>query len=337
MPARTYDKYLSKEIIEESKYPEITAPMVNYRGDRGGRDLAFQWSCITQPLVMDKEAEVSDRDQFLLFASTNLEDMSDFRAEIELPLGEKKAKQLITEPKFVYVPAGLPHGPITVSSVDGSIALWHFHLDTKYSENWLPSDYSRLVVSPGISGFGGTKLSEEQRDALAGGFDEPNVKITEVGGVPFRYVRSPKTAAVSCWCKPLGIQANLCTGAFAIKYRDWFTMEPLHYHRKFDEWLIFLGGNPLNVEEFDAEIEMFWGREQEKQVVDRTCVAHVPPGLVHVGQEHRRVGKPFWESITVAGTGDYFAEIEKVILSREERGEVMISPGSQDWVPLTDE
>jgi hypothetical protein len=52
VPPTKYGKYISREIIEESKYPQVTAPMVKYRGDRGGRDCTFEWSCITKPLVI---------------------------------------------------------------------------------------------------------------------------------------------------------------------------------------------------------------------------------------------------------------------------------------------
>jgi len=58
-------------------------------------------------------------------------------------------------------------------------------------------------------------------------------------------------------------------------------------------WLINLGGNPLDVEEFDAEIEMWWGAEAEKIVVDSTSVTHVPPGLLHRGLFFDPVRKPY--------------------------------------------
>jgi hypothetical protein len=335
MPPSTYGKYVSREIIEESKYPKITAPMVNYRGDRGGRDLTFQWSCITQPLEMDQEPEVSDRDQFLLFASTNLDDVRDFDAEVAVPLGPQRQRQPIHEPTFVYIPAGMVHGPIEFKRVGSPIALWRYSLDAKYSEHWVSPDYSNHVVRPGMTALGGSSVTTEEALAQERAQSEPDIKVTEMGGRPFRHMRIPMGSGVSCWCKPLGIQANLCTGLFVTRFRDYCSVEPIHYHQRFDEWMIFLGGNPLNVEEFDAEIEMFWGREQEKQVIDCTCVAHIPPGLVHIGQDHRRVGKPYWECVTVAGTGDYFAECEKVVLSREEWGEPMISEGAADWVPVS--
>jgi hypothetical protein len=81
MPPTKYGKYISREIIEESKYPQITAPMVKYRGDRGGRDMTFEWSCITKPLVMDDEPEVNDFDQFLLFGGGDITDFAEFDKE----------------------------------------------------------------------------------------------------------------------------------------------------------------------------------------------------------------------------------------------------------------
>jgi hypothetical protein len=329
MTKSLYGKYISKEIIEQSKYPQITAPMVNYRGDRGGKDLTFQWSCITQPLVMDDEPEVNNvDDQFLLFAGTNLDDVHEFQAEIELPMGKEKQKFTITEPTFVYVPKGLVRGPVNFKSIKKPIAFWDIHLSTKYSENWMPSDCSKYLAKPGMMTVDTAGVSDKL---------PPPIQITHPTGTPFRYMRMPAMVGVTCWSKVLGLQANLCMGYNTAKYRDYCAVEPVHYHRHFDEWIIFLGGNPLNVEDFDAEIEMFWGREHEKQVIDSTCVAHVPPGHVHMGQEHRRIGKPYLECITVAGTGNYYQDVDKVLISKEEAGEVMIPKGARDWVPVTRE
>jgi hypothetical protein len=334
MASGKYDAYISRDIVKQSKYSQITAPMVEYRGDNDGSetDLAFEWSCITKPFSMDEEPEVYDRDQFLLFASSNIEDTTEFSAEVRLPLGSEKQIQTITEPTFVYIPAGLAHGPIEFKSVRKPITLWKWELDTKYSENWQPSDYSGYLAKPGMVAMD----SSAATDAMVKAASEehpPNILINEMDGTPLRYIRTPPSTGVSCWCKQLGIQANISTGYFVVNNRDYCTIEPVHYHTQFDEWLIFLGGNPMDITETDFHVEMFWGLEQEMQVVNSTCVAHVPPGLVHIGQDHRRVGKPYYESISVAGTGDYFATCDKIVVSREERGDPMIPKGARDWLP----
>ena len=80
MASTEHGKYVTREIIAESKYPEITAPMARYSGCRGGGDaLVAEWSCITKPMVMDQEPEVDpDRDEIILIGSTNVEDGADF-------------------------------------------------------------------------------------------------------------------------------------------------------------------------------------------------------------------------------------------------------------------
>ena len=104
MPPTKYGKYVTREIITESKYPQITTPMARYNGcPGGGNALAAEWSCITKPFVMDNEPEVdNERDQFLLFGSTNLDDSNDFNAEIELALGKRARNRLLmNQPMFI--------------------------------------------------------------------------------------------------------------------------------------------------------------------------------------------------------------------------------------------
>jgi hypothetical protein len=83
-------------------------------------------------------------------------------------------------------------------------------------------------------------------------------------------------------------------------YMDWFCVtspflminEP-HTH-DFDQFLVFQGGNPVTVNEFDAEVWLYLGggAEQEKIVITQTCFIHVPAGTVHTPLEFKRIGKP---------------------------------------------
>lgn len=52
----------------------------------------------------------------------------------------------------------------------------------------------------------------------------------------------------------------------------------------------FIGANPENIYDFDAEIEFSVGGE--KQVITRTTVVSVPAGLAHCPLVFKRVGKP---------------------------------------------
>jgi hypothetical protein len=52
----------------------------------------------------------------------------------------------------------------------------------------------------------------------------------------------------------------------------------------------FIGANPQNINDFDAEIEFYLGGE--KQVITTTAIVSVPPGLAHCPLIFKRVGKP---------------------------------------------
>jgi hypothetical protein len=52
----------------------------------------------------------------------------------------------------------------------------------------------------------------------------------------------------------------------------------------------FIGANPENIFDFDAEIEFYLGGE--KQVITTTAIVSVPPGLAHCPLIFKRVGKP---------------------------------------------
>ncbi len=74
---------------------------------------------------------------------------------------------------------------------------------------------------------------------------------------------------------------------------DWFCVtEPFlminqpHTH-DFDQYLAFQGANPLQVNDFDAEVWLYMGAgaEQEKLIITETCVVHIPqrPGAYSFG------------------------------------------------------
>jgi hypothetical protein len=78
-----------------------------------------------------------------------------------------------------------------------------------------------------------------------------------------------------------------------------------HPHRhEFDQYLCFASSNPDDPHDFDAEIEMSLGEEQEKHIIASPTIAHIPPGLDHGPLDFVRVGKPVL-FVDVAITGKY--------------------------------
>jgi hypothetical protein len=67
--------------------------------------------------------------------------------------------------------------------------------------------------------------------------------------------------------------------------------EDMHSH-DFDEFIIFLGGNPADSKDFDAEIEISLGEEGEKHLITASSVVCLSKGLPHGRLNFRKVGKP---------------------------------------------
>jgi len=64
-----------------------------------------------------------------------------------------------------------------------------------------------------------------------------------------------------------------------------------HKH-DFAQYLCFFSANPNDLKDFDAEIELALGEEQEKQVIKSPTVAYIAAGLFHGPLAVTRLNKP---------------------------------------------
>ena len=64
-----------------------------------------------------------------------------------------------------------------------------------------------------------------------------------------------------------------------------------HTH-EFDQIICFLGGNPMDITDFGAEVELYLGKEGEKNIIDSTSFVYVPKGMVHCPLNIKVVNKP---------------------------------------------
>jgi mannose-6-phosphate isomerase-like protein (cupin superfamily) len=91
---------------------------------------------------------------------------------------------------------------------------------------------------------------------------------------------------------------------FSINYRC--VTEPLvmaqepHEH-DFEQFLFFLGGNPEDVADLGAEIEITLGEEGEKHIINTATIVRIPKGLHHGPFNFKRIDKPVvFMNITLA-------------------------------------
>ena len=75
-----------------------------------------------------------------------------------------------------------------------------------------------------------------------------------------------------------------------------------HTH-EFDQLVMFLGGDPENVGDFDAEIEFAIGEDLEKHVITYPACFFVPKGTLHGELNITKINKPvMYMDITLSPT-----------------------------------
>ena len=100
------------------------------------------------------------------------------------------------------------------------------------------------------------------------------------------YIGIGQEKQVEGWDEPL-------TQVLRPIYRP-FRMIPEGHKHSVVEILYFIGGNPMNFEEFDAEVELVIGEgdEAETYSITSTTWVHVPAGVMHCPLDFKRVDKP---------------------------------------------
>jgi hypothetical protein len=71
-----------------------------------------------------------------------------------------------------------------------------------------------------------------------------------------------------------------------------FVMPPKTHKHDYTQVLCFLGTNPLNVREFDAEVELTMGEEGEIVTINSPSMVTVLAGVYHCPLNFKRIGKP---------------------------------------------
>lgn len=105
---------------------------------------------------------------------------------------------------------------------------------------------------------------------------------------PFPEIASPQTYFRGAPALP-GATATIGWQVFTAPV-CWETIPHVH---KYDEFLIFLGAElPDLCKSFDAEIDLWIGKELEKHTITSTTVVFIPKGVLHCPLNFRAIRKP---------------------------------------------
>jgi len=193
------------------------------------------------------------------------------KAEVEISLGLKGAKYKLEGPRVVFIPQGLAHYPLTVTRVEKPIVLLNIAFASQGVREEI-ADCSGYITAPSIG----------LHDMVTRTYRDEKL-IREQKMIFKELVYAGKDAA----------GGGLTLFWFPVA-EPHIMYEPPHSHDH-SMLAIFLGGNPLNVGEFGAELDMWLGEEGEKHTVRSTSAVYHPSGLVHRHVDFQKVDKPFQE------------------------------------------
>ncbi|MFC1532925.1 hypothetical protein ACFL7M_06130 [Thermodesulfobacteriota bacterium] len=267
-----------------------------------GRDLEgfnsnFSFGFIKESGVCHPEegALIHPYDECLVFAGTDNTDILYLGAEISVELGEEQEEHVFSEPSVVLVPKGMPHGPVTIRSIDKSIVHYTIGLGTEYKAESIPKD-SKPPKTTGLKyGHLIKKLIttiEPSEDGSGMGYES----VTDGSGVmrPAESGIGPGNGDQIVWLfgKDLeGMDVNFTWGFYS-RCGKWHRGGEAHTHPE-EEILVFVGLDPDDLNYLGAELELGLGKDYERHIFNTPTVAICPKGFPHLPLITRWADKPY--------------------------------------------
>ncbi|MFC1494176.1 hypothetical protein ACFL6W_02750 [Thermodesulfobacteriota bacterium] len=98
------------------------------------------------------------------------------------------------------------------------------------------------------------------------------------------YIGIGQESPVEGWDEPL-------TQVLRPIFKPYMMIDKSHSH-SCSEILYFIGGDPMNFEEFGAEVELAMGEEEEIHTITRTTWVYIPADVPHCPLNFKIVDKP---------------------------------------------
>ena len=251
----------------------------------------------------------------LIFAGLDTANINYLGAEVGCCLGAEQETYVFDEPTAIVLPAGLPHGPITTKRMFSpkGFGFWAVELNATSEVTWLGEGVSRVsaeqrkAVRAGLH-FAPEKKILRNKPSRSTGKYANLVKplraslLIERGKINYSKETSQKKAETPgpgntdhlTWMfgKDLeGLNVNIRWG-FCSQPGIWQRGVGSQVH-PVDEFLVYLGTDPKDIDYLGAEIEIEIGEERERYLIDKPTVVICPAGTPQAPQVTRWVDKPY--------------------------------------------
>ncbi len=259
--------------------------------DLEGFNAYFTYGFVKKPTTFHplEGMVVHPYNECLIFAGLDRRDIKKLHAEISVCLGEEREEHTFTEPSIVVIPAGIPHGPVTVKRVDRPFVHYGFGLSPEYKAEVLPAKgkTTGLMHAHLIKKL----ITHVDPNKVGTGMGYERICDTE-GVMHPNGVVGPGNADQLVWIfgKDLeGVNVNFTWGFYS-KNGKWHREGETHTHPE-EEILVLVGLDPDNIDHLGAELEM--GMGGERAVFNVPTVLICPKGFPHLPQITRWADEPY--------------------------------------------
>jgi len=246
-------------------------------------------TCDKQGAVIEETEEMHthDYDQVLFFFSSDLDDMLELRAEIEVAIGEEGDRFRFTIPTAVSIPRGVPHFPAVVRKLDREVSF----LAISCSSECRATPF-KTELAPD-AGQWGTGRSQYKKNVMPMHFMRKDGYIygSEVqwdsGGTHTSYSGERLRTGVDVIVAWQSIRKAHTMGPRTPDLKP----EP-HLHQD-NELLLFLGMDSDDPGYLGGEAEFSYGPENELHKISRSSVALFPKEMPHSAVTYQEPEKPY--------------------------------------------
>jgi hypothetical protein len=269
-----YDKYFITDVIHGTMKKEWGGEAIS--AGKGHEDIipadARALPAITvvrKPYMFHEPLHKHMFTEYFYFFGSNPYNMKEFDAEVEFTFGPEREKHVIKTPTIVVAAPGVYHCPLNYAKINKPFYCLELFMTTGYSGVDYGEDLKEIrVTEPSYNRY----------------FIDGVIKQNKWGGEGMGLGSVPEHII------PAGAKISL--GLTAVRSPYMFH-EPTHKHN-FTEYFYFFGSNPMDMKEFDAEVEFYFGEEQEKHIIKEPTVVVAPPGVYHCPLNYAKVNKPFY-------------------------------------------
>ncbi len=253
--------------------------------DLEGFNAHFSYGFIKNPSTFHpvEGSIVHPFDECLVFVGTKNDDLLYLGAEISITLGDEQEEYTFCKPSVVVIPKGMPHGPVTVKSIDRPIVHYSIGLAPEYKAEIINN--KTIAAKTNSNKYSHLIKTIKPLETLDPEGNPRNPQVGQLG---------PGNADQIMWVygEDLeGLEVNFTWGFYS-QCGIWHRGGTAHTHPE-EEILVFPGLNPDDLNDFGAELEIALGYEFERHIINSPTVVICPQGFPHNPVVARWVDNPY--------------------------------------------